>query len=164
MGCKQMDKIDLGLIPLLSLLRMTLTLISVAINFLPTRSKVWTAIRNAITWIDIISLHLILFVFSALRRLNQIPIIQIPLNMIDQSLIVHACLIWPKFYFCIFKPNNNGRTIWKIITCPVPPDGRKDSDQSNRIPCLNATFSCFSSYQVQGVYAHLNQRHEKDLD
>ena len=25
-------------------------------------------------------------------------------------------------------------------------------------------FSCFSSYQVQGAYAHLNQRHEKDLD
>ena len=29
---------------------------------------------------------------------------------------------------------------------------------------MNATLSCFSSYQVQGAYAHLNQRHEKDLD
>ena len=29
---------------------------------------------------------------------------------------------------------------------------------------MNAKFSCFSSYQVQGAYTHLNQRHEKDLD
>ena len=47
---------------------------------------------------------------------------------------------------------------------PVPPDGRKSSNQSNRIPCLNATLICFSSYQVQGAYAHLNQINEKDLD
>ena len=25
-------------------------------------------------------------------------------------------------------------------------------------------FSCFSYYKIQGEYAHLNQRHEKDLD
>ena len=47
---------------------------------------------------------------------------------------------------------------------PVSPDGRKSSNQSNRIPCLNATSSFSSSYQVQGAYAHLNQRYEKDLD
>ena len=29
---------------------------------------------------------------------------------------------------------------------------------------MNAKFICFSSYQVQGAYTHLNQRHEKDLD
>ena len=46
----------------------------------------------------------------------------------------------------------------------VLPDGRKSSKQSNMIPCLNATFSCFSSYQVQGAYPHLNLRHEKYLD
>ena len=84
--------------------------------------------------------------------------------MMEQSFIVRACLFWPKFYYCLFKPNKNRRTIWEIITSPVPPDGRKASKQSNRIPCLNATFSCFSSYQVQGAYSHLNQRHEKYLD
>ena len=47
---------------------------------------------------------------------------------------------------------------------PGPPDNRKASKKSNRIPCLNATFSCFSPFQVQGAYAHLNRRHEKYLD
>ena len=129
-----------------------------------TPSKVWMAIRNAITWTAIISLHMIIFVLSALHRLTQIPIIQIPLNMMEQSIIGRACLFWPKLYFCLLKPDKNRRTIWEIITSPVPPDGRKASKQSNRIPCLNATFSCFSSYQVQGAYSHLNQKHEKDLD
>ena len=86
---------------------------------------------------------------------------QIPLNMIEQSFIVRACLFWPKFYYCLFKPNKNRRKIWEIITSPSPIDERKASKQSNRIPCLNTTFSCFSYYQVQWEYSHLNQRHEK---
>ena len=159
-----MDELNLVLITLLYLLRMTLTLMSVAITFVPTPSKVWTAIRNAMTWTAIISLHMILFVLSALHRLTQIQIIQILLDMMDQSIIGRACLFWPKFYYCLFKPDKNRRTIWEIITSPVPPEVRNASKQSNRIPCLNATLSCFSSYQVQGAYVHLNQRHEKDLD
>ena len=75
MSCRPMDKLDLVLIPLLYLLRMTLTLISVSMNFMPTPSKFWTAIRNTITWTDIISLYLILFFLSALHILTQIPII-----------------------------------------------------------------------------------------
>ena len=73
-------------------------------------------------------------------------------------------LFWPKFYYCLFKPDKNRRTIREIITFLVLPDGRKSSKQSNKILFLNTTFSCFSSYKVQGAYAHLNQRHEKDLD
>ena len=65
---------------------MTLTSISVAINVMPTPSKVWTAIRNAITCTAIISLHVIIFVLSDLHRLTQIPIIQIPLNIIERDL------------------------------------------------------------------------------
>ena len=90
--CRPMDTLDLVLIPLLYLFRMTLTLISVAIKFTPTPSKVWTAMRNAITWTAIISLHMIIFVLSALHRLTQIPIIQIPLNMMEKSIIGRACL------------------------------------------------------------------------
>ena len=122
-----MDKLDFVLIPLLYLFQMALTLISVAIKFMPTPSKVWTAIRNNITWTAIISLHVILFVLSALHRLTQIPILQIPLNMMEQSIIGRACLFWPKFYYCLFKPYKNRLTIWEIITSPVPPDGRKAS-------------------------------------
>ena len=107
---------------------------------------------------------MILFVLSALHRLTQIPIIQIPLNMMEKSIIARSCLFWPKLYYCLFKPDNNRRKIREIITSPVPSNGRKSSKQSNRIPCLNAKFSCFSTHQVQGAYAHLNESHEKDLD
>ena len=131
---------------------------------MPTPSKVWTEIRNAISWTGIISLHMIIFVPSTLHRLNQLPIIQIPLNMMEQSIIARDCLFWPKFYYCLFKPDRNRLTILEIRNSPVPPEGRKDSNQSNRIPRLNATLCCFSSYQVQGAYDHLNQRHEKYLD
>ena len=150
MGCRPMDKLDLVLISLLYLFRMTLTLISVAINLVPTPSKIWTAIRNAITWTAIISLYIIIFFLLALHRLTQIPIIQIPLNMMEQSIIGRACLFWTKFYYCLFKPDNNRRTIWEIITSPVLSYGRKSSKQSNIIPCLNKTIGCLSSYQDQG--------------
>ena len=102
-----MDKLDLVLIPLLYLFRMTLTVTSVAMNFMPTPSKVWTAIRNVITWTAIMSLHLNIFVLSALHRLTQIPIMQILLNMMEQSFIARASLFWTKFYYCLFKLNNN---------------------------------------------------------
>ena len=120
--------------------------------------------KNAITWTAIVSLHFILFVLSALHRLTQIQMIQIPLNMMQQSFLVHICLFWPRFYFCLFKPNENRRSIWEIITCPVPPEGRKASTQSNRIPCINSKYCCFSFYKVQGAYTHLNQKQKKDLD
>ena len=84
--------------------------------------------------------------------------------MMEQSFIARACLFWPKFYYCLFKPTKKRQTIWEIIAFSVLSDGCKSSKQSNRIPCLNATFSCFLSYQVQGEYAHLNHRHEKDLE
>ena len=74
-GCIPMDKLDLVLIPLLYLFRMTLTLISVAINFMPTPSKVWKAIRISITWNAFISPHMILFVLLTLHGLTQTPII-----------------------------------------------------------------------------------------
>ena len=108
-----MDKLDLVLIPLLYLLQMTLTLISVAITFKPTPSKVCTEIRNAMTWTAIIILHMILFVPSFLQTLTQIPIIQIVLNMMEQSIIGRACLFWPKFYYCLFKPDKNRKKYGK---------------------------------------------------
>ena len=111
MGCRPMDKRDLVLVPLLYLFPITLNLISIAINLMPTPSKVWTEIRNAITWTAIISLHMIIFVISDLQRLTQIPIIQIPLNMIYQSIIWRACLFWPKLYYCLFKSDKNRLTI-----------------------------------------------------
>ena len=52
----------------------------------------------------------------------------------EQSIIGRDCLFWPKFYYCLFKTDKNRWKIWEIISSPVPPDSRKASKQSNRIP------------------------------
>ena len=82
MDCRPMDKLDLVFIPFLYLFRTTILLISIALHFIPTPLKIWTVLCNSITWTAVFSLHMILFVLSALHRLTQIRIIQIPLNMI----------------------------------------------------------------------------------
>ena len=159
-----MDKIDIILIPFIYLLRTTLTILNKIYRSVPTPSKLWSVPRNGATWIAIIGLHSVLFTLSALDRLTQIWAVKVALNMAQNLTIVRICLYWPNFYWSLFRPKPNRRSIWAIITCPVPPDGPKANEQSNRIPCMNAKFCCFSFYQVQGTHAHLNQKTEKDLD
>ena len=61
---------------------------------------------------------------------------------------------------------------------PVPPDGPQATKQvitvrkpgqtkysiRNKIVCLNLNIHCYSYYQVQGAFTHLNQQKFKDLD
>ena len=81
-----------------------------------------------------------------------------------QLSLVQLCLHWPRFYYIIFTTKQNWQPIWKIITKPVPHGGTKARKPSNRLVCLNQKFCCFSFYQTQGAYAHLEQKSEKDLD
>ena len=52
-----MDKLDLGLITFIYLLRTTLTILSVAMFLLPTPGNLGIAIRRGAPWMAIISLH-----------------------------------------------------------------------------------------------------------
>ena len=52
-----MDKIDLGLIPFIYLLQLTLTVLSVAMFLLPTPGNLGKAIMRGAPWMAIISLH-----------------------------------------------------------------------------------------------------------
>ena len=52
-----MDKLDLNLIPFIYLLRLTLTILSVAMLLLPTPGNLQKAIRRGALWMAIISLH-----------------------------------------------------------------------------------------------------------
>ena len=141
-----MDNLDL--VSFIYLFRMTSTIISAAIRSMPTPLKLWSALRNGAKWTAIIGLHAILFAISALYGLTQIWTVKVALNLVQNLTIVRICLYWPKFYWSLFRPTPNRRSIWAIITRPVPPDGPKTNEQSNRIPCMNAKFCCFSFYQV----------------
>ena len=84
--------------------------------------------------------------------------------MLFQSTLACTCLFWPWFYYSLLY-QNNGQSIWDIITNPVPPKARKKATRpSNHIICLNGNLYCHSFYQVRGVHAHINQKLEKDLD
>ena len=63
-----------------------------------------------------------------------------------------------------FKTRRNRQYIWNIMNNRVPYGGTKACKPSNIIVCLNQKFCCFSFYQTQGFYAHLDQRSKKDLD
>ena len=69
-----MDKLDICIIPLIYLFRMTLTFLSFAIVFVPTTLKIWSALNNGLTWIALISIHLILFILKRLHSLVTIKL------------------------------------------------------------------------------------------
>ena len=132
-----MNKLYICLIPLIYLFRMTLTLLSFSRVFVPTPLKLGSALNNGLTWISLISIHLIIFVLKQLHSLVTIKLIQLLLNVLPQTTIARICLYWPRFFNSLLY-KNNGHYIWNIITNPVPPPGSpKATRQSNCIVCLN---------------------------
>ena len=125
-----------------------------------TRSLAW----NGAIWIALTCMTTILFGLSALHRLTQTTILKAALNFVLQLSLVRLCLFWPRFYYSLFRFKPHRRSIWDIITNPLPPIKAKAKIPSLKIVCLNENRCCFSFYQTRGAYAHLNQRIEKDLD
>ena len=82
--------------------------------------------------------------------------------MLLQTTLARICLFWPRFYYSLLY-KKRGRSIWDIITNPVPPDGKKVGGPIKMV-CLNENLYCHSYYQVRGAFAHLNQTGEPDLD
>ena len=159
-----MDKLDICLIPLIYLLRMTLTLLSFTIVFVPNPLKLWSALKNRLTWIYLIIIHLILFVLKQLHSLVTIKLVQCLLNMLLLTTISHICLYWTRFYYNLLY-KKNGRSICNIIANRMPPPvSSKATRPYNCIVYLNEKLYCHSFYQVRGAHARLNQEIEKDLD
>ena len=157
MGSRSMYKLDFCLIPFIYLFWLTLTILYVATLFVPTSYTIGGALKNSLTWTDIFILHPIIFVLSGLHNIVQIPIIQIPLNIVQQLSTVLIFLYWPKFCFDLLKHISNSHSVWGIITNSVPPEvSSKSWKPSNQIVCLNQNICYYSFYQVQGAHAHIN--------
>ena len=104
--------------------------------------------------------------------------IQFTLNFAQQSSVVYTISFWPRFYYSIIKIKEKHRSLWETLKNPEPPNGPKadkrvvtiwqlegaDHLMRNKIVCLNKNMHCYSHYQVQGAYAHLNQIICQDLD
>ena len=174
-----MDKLDFYLIPFVYLFRKTFSILSLALFLaLYFTTIVMKALQNTAIWIALICIHLILFTLSALYCLVQIRPIQFTLSFLQQSSVVYTILFWPRFYYLIIKTKEKNRYLWEILKNPMPPNGPKydkrvvtvwqqggsDHLMRNKIVCLNKNMHCYSHYQVQGVYVHLNQNICHDLD
>ena len=159
-----MDKLDFCLIPLIYLFRKTLTLLYFYIVLVPTPLKLRSTIKNGLTWIALISSHLILFVLKWHDSLVTIKLTQCLLNMLLQTTIACICLYWPQFYYSLLY-KKSGSSIRNIINNPDPPPGiPKSTIPSNCIVWLNKNLYCYYFYQVRGAYAHPNQEIEKYLE
>ena len=150
-----MDKLDLCLLPLACMIRMTFFLMFLA-KSLP--SIVLRTTTNTLSWIALLCIHPILFVLSGLHTIVQIRAIQFVLNYVQQFTPMRILLFWPRFYYSILKPKENRRSLWQMLENPVPSTGPKAGGISTRIICLNKNKCCYSHYQVQGAHAHLHQK------
>ena len=109
--------------------------------------------------ISIFGIHMLLILLYSIHF-----IVCIQINMLVQIHIFRICIFLLYFYWSLFKPKDNIRSVWDIIKNPVPPTRTKADISSGRIVFLCYRYYCHSFYQVQGAYAHLNQKREKDLD
>ena len=155
MGSRKLDKIDVCLIPLIYLFRLTLTLVSTTFCI---PHFVYNTINNGATWTSIVCIHIILFALRWLHFLARIPV-----NFVLQNPISQVLLYWPKFYWHLFEPDPTRRSIWTIVTNPIPAEGPKAQRARHSIPCLNSKYYCHSFFQVHGAYAHLHQKHSAYL-
>ena len=137
---------------------MTITILAFAISLFPTLSQIVTVPKNTLTWITVFGIHCVLCVLQLVHKIVQIRPIQFILNMLLQTTLARICLFWPRFYYSLLY-KKRGRSIWDIITNPVPPDGKKVGGPMKMV-CLNENLYCHSYYQVRGAFAHLNQTGE----
>ena len=140
--------------------RLALTLTCLAkLIAIGTPCFIGRSLNNGCTWMSISLIHVALTILRTVHAL-----VHIPANLIYQHPLIRLITFWPKFYWSLFSPKSNRRSIWNIICDPVPDSGTKTKNISTRMVCLRDRYSCHSFYQVQGVYAHLHQSSEKDLD
>ena len=124
-----MDKLDILMIPFVYLLQMTLILFSVVYYFVPNPSKFGRELKSVTICIPYICLHVLLFLIYHLHC-----IVNTPLNILGQTQLCYILGYWPRFYWSLLKTQGNRRSIWTIISRPVPNEGPRLKREG--IPCL----------------------------
>ena len=130
-----MDRIDMCLVQFIYLFQTTLIILSVFAFIVHTPSIIGREFKNTLTWMAISVIHLILIMFSSIHSL-----IQVPLNMMLQLRLSHAIILWPKFYYSLFKYKEVRRSFLVIVTNPLCADYWRPVKQINQITCLNVRY------------------------
>jgi hypothetical protein len=74
---------------------------------------------------------------------------------------------WLQFYWRLFRPSAKGHSVWSILTDPEDQFSisckLKNLNLAGWIRHLWSKYMVFSTYQVHGAYAHLNQNQNKEV-
>jgi len=176
-GCRQMIKLDLLYLLFAYLLRMTnILLFNLVFPNLSYVYNYWfnctdnARMRNDVsTWV----LYLTLMVLSeCIYRVY----VSLQYGFLFLQWIFSALLWWPKFYWELMR-DPGGRSLYEIFTDPrfrgsvlrtKPRISRETRRQylekgKMRIQPTNSRHNVFSSYQVQGAFAHLGQNENQKV-
>jgi len=173
LGCRTLDKLDLFLLPVVLLLR--LSLLFYALLFTALRLLLWLydyCFHQGFSHgLQSELLRSSAYVAFLLHRLAMLVIYW--LHVLFGWILAPAYYFWlvisfwPRFYWQLFHPSAKGRSVWSILTDPEDQFSvsckLKNLNPAGWIRPLWSKYMVFSTYQVDGAYAHLNQNQNKEV-
>ena len=147
-GIRQADKIDLFILPIVFLFRMAYSILSLLHKSICIKVPIWT-----------------LYIFIRLSMFSLYTTFHIiRLNTIFLQSSWLLIMFWPRFYWHLFGPSSNGRSIFNILKYPTPSKGKCTKNIKPRMTALWEKYYVLDRYQLKGSHAHLNQKQGTDLD
>ena len=174
LGSRTLDKLDLFLLPIVLLLR--LSLLFYALLFPVQKLLLWmynfcfdqgvahglqSELLRSSAYVAYLILCLAMLVLYWLHKFYGWILMRV-------YYLWMALSYWPQFFWYLFGKCTKGRSVWSILTNP--------EDQSftarnlwNQNPVgwicpLWSRYMVFATYQVHGAYAHLYQHWNKDVE
>ena len=173
MGCRRIDKLDLFLFPIVLFLRLSLSLFVL----LPSATRLICILYNygfnqgsplgfqlEVTQ-SLSYLYYIIFCVAMLTLfwLHHL----VGWSLLPVFYLWMAVAFWPRFFWCLFKPDMGGCSVWTILADPedflTTQQMLKYSCPAGSICPVWPRYMVFSTYQVYGAYAHLYQHWNQDV-
>ena len=173
LGCRAMDKLDILLILFVLLLQMSLLFF--ALLFPALRLMLWlydscfnqaishslqSELLRSLAYVAYLLLRLVMRVIYWFDKI--LGWILAPVY----NLWMVICFL-PLFYWRLFRPSAKGCPVWSILTDPKDQFSvgckLKNLNPAGLICPLWSKYMVFLTYQVHGVYAHLNQNQNKEV-
>ena len=172
-GIRTFDKIDFIILPIVLLLRVSLSFQRLICCFARISHHLYgyffdqgspvglhLEVLPTLRYILYILMHLAIFGLGALQGFVQV-MLSFPV------LLWRGICFWPRLYFELFGPGAQGRLLFAIIFDPENETSKlrkmKNQKPAGTIRPLWSKFLVFSTYQVHGAYAHLFQKNNCEV-
>ena len=172
-GIRTFDKIDFIILPIVLLLRVSLSFQRLICCFARISHHLYgyffdqgspvglhLEVLPTLRYILYILMHLAIFGLGALQGFIQV-MLSFPV------LLWRGICFWPRLYFELFGPGAQGRSLFAIIFDPENEKSKlrkmKNQKPAGTIRPLWSKFLVFSTYQVHGAYAHLFQKNNREV-